>query len=42
MLASRSRNLYTGVTDDLKRRVFEHRAGKASAFTRKYRIYRLV
>lgn len=34
--------LYTGVTNDLQRRVIEHRAGKASSFTKKYKIYKLV
>jgi putative endonuclease len=33
--------LYTGVTNDLRRRVLEHRAGK-SAFTKKYNITTLV
>ena len=33
--------LYTGVTNDLQRRVLEHRAGK-SGFTRKYNVTRLV
>ena len=33
--------LYTGVTNDLQRRVLEHRAGK-SAFTRKYNVTKLV
>ena len=41
ILASRSRRLYVGVTNDLERRVFEHRSG-ACTFTRKYRIRRLV
>lgn len=34
--------LYTGVTNDLKRRVLEHRSDKGGAFTKKYRIYKLV
>ncbi len=34
--------LYTGVTNDLQRRVLEHRSGKGSEFTRKYNITRLV
>ena len=34
--------LYTGVTNDLQRRVFEHRSGKGGVFTNKYKIYKLV
>jgi len=34
--------LYTGVTNDLQRRVLEHRAGKGGAFTKKYNIIKLV
>jgi putative endonuclease len=42
ILASTSRTLYTGVTNDLSRRVHEHKAGNGSLFTSKYRITRLV
>src|SRR5713101_3979966 len=42
ILASRSRNLYTGVTDDLQRRMVEHREGLVPGFTTRYRIFRLV
>jgi putative endonuclease len=42
VLASRSRNLYVGVTNNLIRRVLEHREGRVPGFTQKYRIYRLV
>ncbi len=42
ILASRRRTLYTGITNDLERRIWEHRNGTASSFTRRYRIYRLV
>jgi putative endonuclease len=42
MLASRSRNLYTGVTNSLQRRLVEHREGTAPGFTSRYRIFRLV
>jgi putative endonuclease len=42
ILASRSRRIYTGVTNDLTRRVIEHRQGLADGFTRRYRIHRLV
>ena len=34
--------LYTGVTNDLRRRVAEHKAGKGSKFTSKYQITKLV
>jgi putative endonuclease len=34
--------LYVGVTSDLHRRMAEHKQGDGSAFTRKYRIDRLV
>jgi len=33
--------LYTGVTNDLQRRVLEHREGK-SGFTKKYNVTKLV
>ena len=43
MLASKPRaTLYIGVTNGIIRRVEQHKAGKASAFTRKYRVNRLV
>jgi putative endonuclease len=41
ILASFSKRLYVGITNHLKRRVFEHRAG-VHGFTSKYRIRRLV
>lgn len=34
--------LYTGVTNDLKRRVYEHREKLLPGFTAKYNVYRLV
>jgi putative endonuclease len=34
--------LYTGVTSDLSRRVFEHREGLTPGFTSRYGCYRLV
>lgn len=42
ILASRSRNLYVGVTNDLQRRMIEHRQGLAPGFTSRYKIFRLV
>ena len=42
ILASRSRTLYTGVTNDLTRRTIEHRQGRIPGFTARYRIHRLV
>ena len=42
ILASRSRTLYTGVTNDLTRRTIEHRQGRIPEFTARYRIHRLV
>ena len=37
-----SRTLYTGVTNDLQRRLSEHRQGIGSAFTSKYRCDTIV
>ncbi len=34
--------LYTGVTNDLERRVCEHREGLAGRFTSRYRVVKLV
>ena len=38
----RNGTLYIGVTNDLSNRVFEHREGRGSAFTRKYGVRMLV
>jgi putative endonuclease len=42
ILASRSRVLYTGVTRDLQRRVYQHRLGLVPGFTQQYHVNRLV
>ena len=34
--------IYVGVTNDLVRRIFEHRSGTVSGFTKQYGIDRLV
>src|SRR5690606_14132295 len=38
----RNGTLYVGVTNDIARRVWEHRQGEGGHFTRKYGIHRLV
>ena len=42
IMSSPSRTLYTGVTNDLERRVNEHRNGAVPGFTKRYKIDRLV
>lgn len=42
ILASRSRNLYAGVTNNLHARVAQHRMGSVPGFTSRYKVYRLV
>jgi len=42
IVASRSRVLYVGVTNELNRRVGEHKEGLIPGFTRRYKINRLV
>jgi len=42
ILTNRSGTLYTGVTSDLKRRVYQHKHGLTKGFTSKYGIDRLV
>lgn len=42
MTNSRHTVLYTGVTNDLQRRVEEHRNGTGNTFTKKYNINKLV
>ncbi len=39
---NKSRTLYTGVTNDLERRVYEHKKKVVPGFTTKYNITRLV
>jgi putative endonuclease len=42
IMSSKSRRIYTGMTNDLRRRVAEHKAGEIEGFTQRYRITRLV
>jgi len=41
-MTNRSMTLYTGVTNNLERRVYEHKHKLVDGFTKKYNIARLV
>ena len=42
LMASRSGVLYVGVTNDLERRVWEHKHPSGPSYTQKYHVNRLV
>ena len=42
IMSSKSRRIYTGMTNDLQRRVTEHKAVELHGFTQRYKINRLV
>ena len=42
IMASKSRVLYTGVTNNIHRRVWEHKHDELPGFTSDYRVHRLV
>lgn len=42
IMASMSGTLYIGVTNNIERRVREHKTGKNEGFTKKYNCHRLV
>lgn len=42
IMASRSRNLYTGMTSPLRQRVWQHKTKALGGFTARYNIDRLV
>jgi len=42
IMASKSRVIYIGMTNTLRRRVWQHKSGLCPGFTRDYRVHRLV
>ena len=42
ILANHSRRLYTGATNDLERRMAEHREKQMPGFSKRYNLHRLV
>jgi putative endonuclease len=42
LLANLRGNLYTGLTDDLRKRILQHKNGTFDGFTKKYNINRLM
>ncbi len=42
IMSSRSKVLYTGVTNDLERRVWEHKNNVVKGFTERYSVHQLV
>ena len=42
MLGNRSGSLYTGVTNDLFSRLWQHRSGVGGSFTSKYKVCKLL
>ena len=42
IMTNKSRTLYTGVTSDLEKRVFEHKNHLIEGFTKRYKITKLV
>jgi putative endonuclease len=42
MTNKRNGTLYTGVTSNLIRRVWQHKSGEMAGFTSKYKLYQLV
>ena len=42
IMTNRSRTLYVGVTNDLERKVYDHKTGTIEGFTKRYQMRRLV
>ena len=42
ILTNHARTLYIGVTNDLGRRLMEHRTGMVPGFTKRYHVHQLV
>jgi putative endonuclease len=42
LASKRNGTLYTGVTSDLVKRIYEHKNGLVDGFTKKYRVHDLV
>jgi putative endonuclease len=42
MMNERNTVIYTGVTSDLKKRIYQHRSGIVEGFTGKYKVKKLV
>jgi putative endonuclease len=42
LASKRNGTLYTGVTTNLKKRVYEHKNNLVGGFTKKYRVHKLV
>jgi putative endonuclease len=42
IMTNRSRTLYTGMTNDLRRRVWQHKQKRIEGFTKRYNITQLV
>ena len=42
IMSSKSRRIYTGVTNNIERRAAQHKGGQIKGFTQRYKINRLV